>query len=143
MTEEVESSERHFHRWRKNEGIDPDALEMQYKISLLQKRLINNTEECVEKEITVQDMTTEITNLKKLANKKPTLEIEKSIQLYKQELQKNSEKMKAIIAERNLFENMTEDLKSENNNLKREKEEIQMKYHEVRTRLNRAISNRE
>jgi chromosome segregation ATPase len=145
LTEEVESSDmfrdRPFHRWRKNEGIDPDALEMQYKINLLQKRLISKTEECVEKEITVQEMTNEITSLKKLANKKPTFEIEKSIQLYKQELQKNSEKMKAIIAERNLFENMTEDLKAESSSLKREKDEIQMKYHEVRTKLNRVISN--
>jgi hypothetical protein len=110
---------------------------MQFKISLLQKRLINKTEECVEKEITIQDMTTEITNLKKLANKKPNFEIEKSIQLYKQELQRNSEKMKAIIAERNLFENQVEALKVEVNKLKKEKEEIQMKYHELRTRLNK------
>jgi hypothetical protein len=113
---------------------------MQFKISLLQKRLINKTEECVEKEITIQDMTNEITNLKKLANKRPTFEIEKSIQLYKQELQRNSEKMKAIIAERNLFENQTEGLKVENNKLKKEKEDIQMKYHEVRTRFNKMSS---
>jgi len=38
LVEEIESSEKLFHRWRKLEGIDPDSLEMQYKISLLQKR---------------------------------------------------------------------------------------------------------
>ena len=41
LTEEVESSEKLFHRWRKLEGIDPDSLELHYKISLLQKRLIS------------------------------------------------------------------------------------------------------
>jgi hypothetical protein len=38
LTEEVESSEKLFHRWRKNEGIDPDQMELQIKIKLLQKR---------------------------------------------------------------------------------------------------------
>jgi NADH:ubiquinone oxidoreductase subunit D len=55
-----------------------------------------------------------LANCKKLANKRPTYEIEESIKLYKQELQKISEKMKAIIAERNLFENKAE------NKIKRE-----------------------
>jgi len=39
LTEEVESSEKLFHRWRKLEGIDPDSLEMHYKINLLQKKI--------------------------------------------------------------------------------------------------------
>lgn len=38
LVEEIESSDKLFHRWRKLEGIDPDSLEMHYKISLLQKR---------------------------------------------------------------------------------------------------------
>ena len=84
LTEEVESSEKLFHRWRKLEGIDPDSLELHYKISLLQKRLISKTEECVEKEITIQDLTKELANSKKLANKKPLFEIEESIKKYKE-----------------------------------------------------------
>lgn len=134
LIEEVESSEKFFHRWRKLEGIDPDALEMHYKINLLQKRLIAKTEECVEKEITIQDITKEASNLKRIVNKKPTLEIEEAIRLYKQMIQENSIKMKSLIAERNLFENQVEELKDE---VKRDKKEItdyQMKLAEVKNR---------
>jgi len=99
--------------------------------------LITKTEECVEKEITIQDLTKELANLKKVANKRPTFEIEESIKLYKQELSKQYEKMKSVIAERNMFENQVEDFKADNNKLKKENTEIQMKYHEVKLRHNR------
>lgn len=137
LIEEVESSEKLFHRHRKLEGIDPDALEMHYKINLLQKRLIAKTEECVEKEITIQDITKEAANLKRIVNKKPTLEIEEAIRIYKQMLQENSIKMKSIIAERNLFENQVEELKEE---IKRDKKEItdfQMKLAEMKNRVSK------
>lgn len=121
---------------------------MHYKINLLQKRyekkliksfsLIGKTEECVEKEITIQDLTKELSNCKKTANKRPQFEIEESIKLYKQELQKTAERMKSIIAERNMFENQAEDYKTENNKIKKENTELQMKYHELKLRMARA-----
>jgi chromosome segregation ATPase len=137
LTEEVESSEKLFHRWRKLEGIDPDSLELHYKISLLQKRLISKTEECVEKEITIQDLTKELANSKKLANKKPLFEIEESIKKYKQELSKQYERMKAIINELNIYRNQVEEYKSDNNRVKKENIELQNKYHELKIRANK------
>ena len=137
LTEEVESSEKLFHRWRKLEGIDPDSLELHYKISLLQKRLISKTEECVEKEITIQDLTKELANSKKLANKKPLFEIEESIKKYKQELTKQYDRMKAIIAELNMYRNQVEEYKSDNNRVKKENIELQNKYHELKIRANK------
>ena len=106
--------------------------------------MISKTEECVEKEITIQDLTKELVNLKKTANKRPTFEIEESIKLYKQELSKQYEKMKSVIAERNMFENQVEDFKADNNKLKKDNTEMQMKYHEVKLRQNRkTVSNEE
>ena len=137
LTEEVESSEKLFHRWRKLEGIDPDSLELHYKIGLLQKRLIGKTEECVEKEITIQDLTKELANCKKLANKKPLFEIEESIKKYKQELSKQYDRMKAIIAELNMYRNQVEEYKSDNNRVKKENIDLQNKYHELKIRANR------
>ena len=137
LTEEVESSEKLFHRWRKLEGIDPDALELHYKISLLQKRLISKTEECVEKEITIQDLTKELANSKKLANKKPIFEIEESIKKYKQQMSKQYDRMKAIIAELNMYRNQVEEYKSDNNRVKKENIELQNKYHELKIRANK------
>ena len=137
LTEEVESSEKLFHRWRKLEGIDPDSLELHYKISLLQKRLIGKTEECVEKEITIQDLTKELANCKKLANKKPLFEIEESIKKYKQELSKQYDRMKSIIAELNMYRNQVEEYKTDNNRIKKENVDLQNKYHELKIRANR------
>ena len=137
LTEEVESSEKLFHRWRKLEGIDPDSLELHYKISLLQKRLISKTEECVEKEITIQDLTKELANSKKLANKKPLFEIEESIKKYKQQLGKQHDRMKALIAELNMYRNQVEEYKSDNNRIKKENIELQNKYHELKIRANK------
>jgi len=139
LIEEVESSEKLFHRWRKLEGIDPDALEMHYKINLLQKRLINKTEECVERVITIQDLTNELANLKKIANKRPALEIEESIKMYTKELSKNANKMKSIIAERNLFENQVEELKDEIKRGKKEVTDYQMKYSEIKNRYLKVV----
>ena len=136
LTEEVESSEKLFHRWRKLEGIDPDALELHYKISLLQKRLISKTEECVEKEITIQDLTKELANSKKLANKKPLFEIEESIKKYKQELSRQYDRMKAVIAELNMYRNQVEEYKADNNRVKKENIDLQNKYHELKIRAN-------
>ena len=119
------------------EGIDPDSLELHYKISLLQKRLIGKTEECVEKEITIQDLTKELANCKKLANKKPLFEIEESIKKYKQELSKQYDRMKSIIAELNMYRNQVEEYKTDNNRIKKENVDLQNKYHELKIRANR------
>jgi len=137
LTEEVEASEKLFHRWRKLEGIDPDSLELHYKIGLLQKRLIGKTEECVEKEITIQDLTKELANCKKLANKKPLFEIEESIKKYKAELSKQYERMKAIINELNTYKSQVEEYKSDNNRVKKENIDLQNKYHELKIKANK------
>jgi hypothetical protein len=65
------------------------------------------------------------------------LEIEESIKLYKQELAKQYEKMKSVIAERNMFENQVEDFKTDNNKIKKEKTDLQMKIHEIKLRNSR------
>jgi len=48
--------------------------------------------------------------------------------------------MKSLIAERNLFENKSEDEKTENNKLRKENTELQMKLHEQKLRNNKKIS---
>lgn len=143
LVEEIESSDKLFHRWRKLEGIDPDSLEMHYKISLLQKRqcikinlrLIAKTEECVEKEITIQDLTKELISARTLATKRPALEIEESNKTYKSELKKNADRTKALMAERNLLENKVNDLQSQIDKVNRTVRDDQNKLYEVKMRL--------
>ena len=53
LEEELENP-MNIHRWRKLEGSDPSTYEMIQKIQTLQKRLIQKTEEVVEKELLIQ-----------------------------------------------------------------------------------------
>ncbi len=96
--------------------------------------MIAKTEECVEKEITIQDLTKELISSRKLANKRPALEIEESVKMYKHELQKNSVHSKAIMSERNLFENQVRDLQNHIEKLNRQLRDAQNKYYEVKNR---------
>ena len=82
-------------------------------------------------------MTKELSNSKKLANKKPLFEIEESIKKYKQELTKQYDRMKALIAELNMYRNQVEEFKSDNNRVKKENIELQNKYHELKIRANK------
>ena len=54
MEEEMENP-MNVHRWRKLEASDPSAFELIQKIQLLQKRLIQKTEEVVQKELLIQE----------------------------------------------------------------------------------------
>jgi hypothetical protein len=65
------------------------------------------------------------------------------VKMYKHELQKGSEKMKSVIAERNMFENTTQDYQTEVNKLKKENTELQMKYHELKLRMGKIVHKEE
>jgi peptidoglycan hydrolase CwlO-like protein len=79
-------------------------------------------------------LTKELINSRKLANKRPALEIEESVKMYKHELQKNALNSKSIMAERNLFENKVRDLQNQIEKLNRQVRDIQNKYYEVKNR---------
>ena len=60
-----------------------------------------------------------------------------SIKKYKQELSKQYDRMKSIIAELNMYRNQVEEYKTDNNRIKKENVDLQNKYHELKIRFNR------
>ena len=54
LSEEIETP-LNIHRWRQLEGSDPAQLEMIQKVQTLQKRLIQKTEEVVERDLSLQE----------------------------------------------------------------------------------------
>uniref|UniRef100_A0A8C5WWS3 Cilia and flagella associated protein 58 n=1 Tax=Laticauda laticaudata TaxID=8630 RepID=A0A8C5WWS3_LATLA len=63
LEEELENP-MNVHRWRKLEASDPSTYELIQKIHALQKRLINKTEEVVEKELLLQvHLTSNVSNM--------------------------------------------------------------------------------
>ncbi|CAF2661846.1 unnamed protein product [Rotaria sp. Silwood2] len=53
--EEELQNPMNIHRWRKLEGSDPSTFELIQKVQLLQKRLIQKTEEVVQKDLLIQE----------------------------------------------------------------------------------------
>jgi chromosome segregation ATPase len=74
LSEELENP-LNCHRWRKLEGTDPDTWEMLQKIQTLQKRLIKNTEEVVEKDVIIQEKEKLYVELKNLLARQPGPEV--------------------------------------------------------------------
>jgi chromosome segregation ATPase len=54
LSEELENP-LNVHRWRRLEGSDPDCYEMIQKIQSLQKRLMQKTEELIQRDIVIQE----------------------------------------------------------------------------------------
>jgi len=78
------------HRWRKLEGTDSDTYEMITKIQTLQKRLISKTEECVEKDVVIQQKEKILNELREIMKRQPGIEEAKMISTYQQNIkQKN------------------------------------------------------
>merc|ERR1712054_526622 len=74
LSEELENP-MNVHRWRKLEGSDPSSLEMLQKIQTLQKRLIQKTEETVEKDLAIQEKDKLYLEMRNLLQKQPGPEV--------------------------------------------------------------------
>ena len=72
-----------IHRWRKLSGSDPTAFELISKIQTLQKRLIQKTEEVVEKELVINQKEKLYTQVKKLLQKQPGPEVLEELQVFR------------------------------------------------------------
>ncbi len=97
LSEELENP-MNIHRWRKLEGRDPTAFEMIQKIQTLQKRLIQKTEEVVEKDIQIQEKEKEIEELQGQLDrsKRPGKEAAEKLVVYKATLKEQSKRLKVM-----------------------------------------------
>merc|ERR1712150_16275 len=83
LEEELENP-MNIHRWRKLEGSDPSRFEMIQKIQTLQKRLIQKTEEVVEKEILIKEKEKLYMELKQILARQPGPEVAEQLGVYQQ-----------------------------------------------------------
>lgn len=133
LSEELENP-MNVHRWRKLEGTDSDQYEMITKIQKLQKRLIQKTEEVVEKEMLVQQKEKTINELREIMKRQPGVDEAKMISTYQQSLRQKTRQMKAMAAELNMYQAQVNEYKYEIDRLNRELQEIKTRYYEVRRR---------
>jgi len=127
LEEELENP-MNIHRWRKLEGSDPSTYEMIQKMQTLQKRLINKTEEVVEKELLIQEKEKLYVELKHILARQPGPEVAEQLQIYQQTLKEKTKQMKAMASELNMYESQVSEYKYEIERLARELQDCKKKY---------------
>eukprot|EP01059_Diplonema_ambulator_P034232 TRINITY_DN757_c0_g1_i1.p2 TRINITY_DN757_c0_g1~~TRINITY_DN757_c0_g1_i1.p2 ORF type:complete len:888 (+),score=470.00 TRINITY_DN757_c0_g1_i1:4677-7340(+) len=133
LSEELENP-MNVHRWRKLEGSDPKEHDMIQKIQTLQKRLIAKTEECVEKDLLIQEKEKLYVELKNILSRQPGPEIAEQLNIYHENLRKRNVQMKHMAAELNMASTQTSNYKYEIERLTRELHDTKKKFFEQKSR---------
>lgn len=131
LSEELENP-MNVHRWRKLEGSDPKAYELIQKIQTLQKRLIQKTEQVVEKDLLLQEKEKLYVELKNLLARQPGPEVAEQLSIYQHSLAEKTRTMKAMAAELNMFQAQVNEYRYEIERLTREIQDVKRKYYEMR-----------
>ncbi|XP_026560435.1 cilia- and flagella-associated protein 58 [Pseudonaja textilis] len=127
LEEELENP-MNVHRWRKLEASDPSTYELIQKIHALQKRLINKTEEVVEKELLLQEKEKLYVELKHILARQPGPEAAEQLQLYRHTLREKTKQLKVLSSELNMYESQSQEYKYEIERLANELLNIKKKY---------------
>lgn len=133
LSEELETP-MNVHRWRKLEGSDPATFEMIQKIQTLQKRLINKTEEVVEKDLAIKEKERMYLELKNILARQPGPEAAEQLSVYRSSLKEKTRQMKAMASELNMLHAQGNEYKYEIERLVRELNDMKRKYFETRRR---------
>jgi hypothetical protein len=128
LSEELENP-MNVHRWRKLEGSDPATYEMIQKIQTLQKRLIQKTEQVVEKDLVIQEKEKLYTELKAILARQPGPEVAEQLNVYQQTLKDKARQMKAMASELNMHQAQVNEYKYEIERVSRELQDVKKKYY--------------
>nr|XP_055060546.1 cilia- and flagella-associated protein 58 [Misgurnus anguillicaudatus] len=126
--EEELTNPLNVHRWRKLEASDPSTFGLIQKVHSLQRRLISKTQEVVEKELLLQEKEKLYVELKHILARQPGPEAAEKLQVYQRTLREKTKQLKALTAELNMHESLSEDYKYEIERLAHELQEVKKKY---------------
>ncbi|EKG00743.1 hypothetical protein TCSYLVIO_008296 [Trypanosoma cruzi] len=130
LTEEAENPKNTL-RWENISGRDPTPEEIEKKIALLQRRLITKSEECVEKDMEVQEKQRLVTELQNIFARQPGNEVARQLNVMHKELGHKNAVMKQKASELNMTSTHISELKYEAERLRRELHETKRKYYEM------------
>eukprot|EP00965_Chrysotila_dentata_P045125 1498911-Pleurochrysis_carterae.AAC.2 len=91
-------------RWRKLEGSDPATFELVQKIHILQKRLIEKSDEVVDKEMLIKHKEKLYFELKNILARQPGPEVAEQLSVYQASLQEREKQMEQMGAELTLYQ---------------------------------------
>ncbi|CAL8331036.1 unnamed protein product [Merluccius merluccius] len=116
------------HHWRQLEAIEPEHYKLIQKTHTLQKRLINKTQEVVDKELLLQEKERLYVELKHLLARQPGPETAEQLQKSLRAHREKTKKFKALMAELNMCESMIHEYKGDNQRLTIDLQNIKKKY---------------
>ena len=116
------------------EGSDPAQLEMIQKVQTLQKRLIQKTEEVVERDLSLQEKERLYNELKAILARQPGPEVAEQLSVYQSSLRGKTRQMKSMASELNMYQAQLSEYKYEVERLTRELQDAKRKYYESKRR---------
>jgi len=98
LSEELENP-LNIHRWRKLEGTDPESYDLIRKVQSLQKRLIQKTDQLIEKDAIIQKLESDAEENQKRLSRQPGPDITAQLAKYKRDLNEKARQVDALKGE--------------------------------------------
>jgi len=133
LSEELENP-MNVHRWRKLEGSDPATYELVQKTHMLQKRLIEKSEEVVDKDLLIHHKEKLYVELKNILARQPGPEVAEQLSTFQQSLVERSKQMEQMEAERTMSATQASEYKFEIARINKELRDVKKKFYEQRKR---------
>ena len=112
LSEEL-SRPLNVHRWRTLESSDPQRFELIKKVQGLQKRIIEKTEEVVEKDLLIQEKEKLYVELKNILGRQPGPEVAEQLSVYQTNLKQKVNQMKAMENELDMYKLQVEEFRDD------------------------------
>jgi len=141
LSEELENP-INVHRWRKLEGSDPATYELVQKIHMLQKRLIDKSEEVVDKELLIHHKEKLYLELKNILARQPGPEVAEQLSLYQHSLQERLKQTEQMAAELSLSHAQASEYKYEIGRVTKELRETKKKFFDQKKREQHEVDKR-
>ncbi|XP_068899538.1 cilia- and flagella-associated protein 58-like isoform X1 [Tenebrio molitor] len=126
--EEELQNPMNIHRWRKLEGSDPELLDVLQKIQILQKRLIKQSSEAIERERQLKEAEKLYLSLKQVLAKQPGPGLREELTKTQQALKNRGDQLKCMVSELNMAELQAKEYKSDLQRVTDELNELKKKY---------------
>ena len=104
------------------------------KVQTLQKRLIQKTEEVVERDLSLQEKERLYNELKVILARQPGPEVAEQLSVYQSSLRGKTRQMKSMASELNMYQALVNEYKYEIERLTRELQDVKRKYYEQKRR---------
>ena len=133
LSEELENP-MNVHRWRKLEGSDPATYELVQKTHMLQKRLIEKSEEVVDKDLLIHHKEKLYVELKNILARQPGPEVAEQLSTYQASLSERAKQIEQMQAELSMSHTQASEYKYEISRINKELVEVKKKFFEQRKR---------